>query len=155
MLPRHMSNSRKFADSPLEQARFEPSVPRLGWAKFVARKDIPRANFGAGAAAVQLDLFCSASHSMQPTAHSVWAGCGFRLCSIASACRRLGLVYSPARYGNFEPVQELGRRVDLVVVLASGKTVISWRGFVTAMLTGRDKVARLAQPHPAATALCQ
>ena len=29
-----------------------------------------------------------------------------------------GLVYAPARYGRFEPVEELSCRVDLVVVLA-------------------------------------
>jgi hypothetical protein len=39
--------------------------------------------------------------------------------------------------------------------LPLGKTVISWRGFVTGMLTGRDKVARLAQPYAAATVLCR
>jgi len=33
--------------------------------------------------------------------------------------------------------------------------VCSRAGFVTAMLTGRDRVARLTQPHAAATALCQ
>ena len=30
----------------------------------------------SGAAAVQLDLFFAASHSMEPGANAVWAGCG-------------------------------------------------------------------------------
>jgi hypothetical protein len=155
-----------YAPAPYEQlakvrglaagaSEIRTSVPRLGWAQFVARKDIPRANFGAGAAAVQLDLFCSASHSIQPTAHSVLGRLRFPALLDRFRAPAGGLVYSPAQYGNFEPGQELGHRVDLVVVLASGKTVISSSGFVTAMLTSRDRVARLAQPHAAATALCQ
>jgi hypothetical protein len=64
---------------------------RCGWHEQARpSEDIASANFGAGAvAAVQLDLFCSVSHSMEPMAHSVWAGCGFRLSSSASARRRV------------------------------------------------------------------
>jgi len=48
------------------------------------------AHFGAGAAAVQLDLFCSACHSIEPGAHTVWVGCGLEHCSArsTSACWR-------------------------------------------------------------------
>jgi hypothetical protein len=37
----------------------------------------------------QPDFFCSASHSMEPIAHTVWVGCGLRRCSAAWACIRV------------------------------------------------------------------
>jgi hypothetical protein len=37
--------------------------------------DIMRAN--SGAAAVQLDLFFAANHSIEPGAYTVWVGCGW------------------------------------------------------------------------------
>jgi hypothetical protein len=43
---------------------------------------------GAGAAAVHLGLFCSASHSIEPGCHTVWAGCGWRRGSASSAASR-------------------------------------------------------------------
>ena len=57
------------ADSPLEEARFEPSVPpglaQLSRLMHAKRCDeIVRAN--SGAAAVQLDLFFAANHSIDP-----------------------------------------------------------------------------------------
>src|SRR6202022_2780126 len=50
-------------------------------------------NFGAGTA-VQLDLFCSASHSMEPGAHVGWVGCGLSRCCSASSCSALRRVAS-------------------------------------------------------------
>jgi hypothetical protein len=44
--------------------------------------------FGAEAAAVQLDLFIAASHSMEPGAQTGWVGCGLRRCSAACASWR-------------------------------------------------------------------
>ena len=44
--------------------------------------DIVRAN--SGAAAVQLDLFCTANHSIDPGWGTVWVGCGWLRCLAAS-----------------------------------------------------------------------
>jgi hypothetical protein len=67
-------------------------------------QEIARANLGGGAvAAVQLDLFYSVSHSMQPMAHTVWVGCGFRLCSSASARRRVASYIRSSCYSRTGP----------------------------------------------------
>jgi hypothetical protein len=51
-------------------------------------EDIVRTNSDAGADAAQLDLFCSACHSMEPGAGRVWVGCGVPRCS-AYSCSNL------------------------------------------------------------------
>jgi hypothetical protein len=59
----------------------------------------------SGAAAVQLDLFFAASHSMEPGANAVWAACGVtsprsdagRFLSFANATCALALGEQPLR----------------------------------------------------------
>jgi hypothetical protein len=62
----------------LEEAGFEPSVPQAKVSSVFRAMQAKRPedsciHFGAGAA-VQLDLFCPASHSMERMAHVDWVG---------------------------------------------------------------------------------
>ena len=89
MRPRKVGFS---VDSPLEGEGFEPSVPpRVSSVVPPRMRSRPRTSclqiLGAGAA-VQVDLFCSTSHSMEPGAGRVWVGCGLRRCS-ACCCSNL------------------------------------------------------------------
>jgi hypothetical protein len=77
--PRATSRER-----PPEVARFEFSVSLPG----LATRRSPASKISAPAAAVHLDLFCSASHSSEPMAYMIWAGCGLRCCSSSCARRR-------------------------------------------------------------------
>jgi hypothetical protein len=65
-------------DSPVEEAGFEPSVPQAKVSSVFRAMQAKRPedsciHFAAGAA-VQLDLFCPASHSMERMAHVDWVG---------------------------------------------------------------------------------
>ena len=68
-------------DSPLEGEGFEPSVP--GTVRSVVALVARWAARDRGAeadAAVQPASFCSASHSMEPIAHTGLVGCGLSRC---------------------------------------------------------------------------
>ena len=74
------------ADSLLEGAGFEPSVPGhselcCGALPLVAAR-------GEVDTVGQPDFFCSLSHSTEPGAYTVLVGCGLRRCSAAAACWR-------------------------------------------------------------------
>ena len=98
-LGRHVCHWGRPSVPPLEGEGFEPSVPPDRVSSVVApcTRSGPRrscVHFGAGAAAVQLDLFFAASHSMEPGAHTVWVGCGSPRCS--AACARVHTCPSPS-----------------------------------------------------------
>ena len=70
-----------------------PRSPRVGElscrAMNAERPRTSHTNSDAGAAAVHLDFFCSACHSMEPGAGGVLAGSGLRCCSAAWARLRM------------------------------------------------------------------
>ena len=87
----------------------------------VERRAAPRNHiFDAGATWVQLDLFCAASHSMEPMAHSVWRveSPRHRALRSASSCSALWRAASkaPALHVRIEHFQGPPAGVDLVVM---------------------------------------
>jgi NAD(P)-dependent dehydrogenase (short-subunit alcohol dehydrogenase family) len=77
---------RKFADSPLEEAGFEPSVPPVTSSVGAPCHSVSGEECGTGAdAAFDRAFSCSANHSMEPGANTVLMGGGLRRRSSSSA----------------------------------------------------------------------
>jgi hypothetical protein len=82
-IPKSLTASRALARPPIG------SVP----VRSCAERGAAPGHRHTNSAAVQLDLFCSASHSMEPGAGRGWVGCGLPRCS-ACSCSYLRRVSS-------------------------------------------------------------
>jgi hypothetical protein len=72
--------------SVADGAGFEPSVSLAKESALLGSQPTTSCvHIRRGSLRGQLDLFCAASHSMEPLAHSVWLGLGFLRCSASWA----------------------------------------------------------------------
>jgi hypothetical protein len=118
---------RSSRDSPLEGNGFELPVPRHNELCVAA----PLRGVGRRSGAeIRLDLFCVENHSMVQGASFGWDGLWFA--SLLGRSRELAVIFEDplARERALEPIEELGGRIDLVVVSspsACQDPLVSWR----------------------------